>query len=159
MVEKEPWEDDDPEPWEDDPEGEIEEENTEKNYPVEESEPLSELDALRLENAKRIKMLINEAWSKIGAEDDAQEEQDALIRHIQSVPEMEKFVRGVVGILHALARFEDPQKVVITMQKIDKTIQFTYKMYNADGSETMFDSDGNVIKIRSTKSDAQETPQ
>lgn len=140
----------------DDEEGEIEEENLEKNYPIESEE--SELEQLRLDNQRRIKTLLNSFYNDLQKEEDAEQSQDDLIKFIKSDQTLEQLVKNFCGLILGFGRFPDVDRVEIVMERQDEQIHFKYKMYNADGSETYFDENGIPLKIRSS-SDAQETPQ
>jgi vacuolar-type H+-ATPase subunit I/STV1 len=139
------------------PQPEPKEEEVEEVQEVEEEpseyfgELNSEFEEQRLENERRKSVILDQIQKNLEDEENEEEETNGLARVIKENSGIESLTKGFLSVLGTLLKFEDPQKLIITVEKDGNKLVFSWKMTNKDGSETMFDTDGTVIKVRGPK--------
>ncbi|MGA2310096.1 MAG: hypothetical protein ABSG57_11195 [Candidatus Bathyarchaeia archaeon] len=130
-----------------------EEEGTGEPEPQEEEQPLYMTEEQQRE-WKEEKLLdakieaVEKIKAKLDAEESTEKTTDDLIRFIKSDPSIEELTKGFLGLLLAFPRFPDVDRVTITIQRKNATVNFGFKAVDKNGKDVTFDSKtGNVVKV------------
>jgi hypothetical protein len=85
--------------------------------------------------------------AKIEKRLDEDESTDALIRFIESNPELKTLVEGYVSLVLSFPKYPNVAKVVLSMTREGQNVHFGYKMTDAKGKDVMFNDKGEVVKV------------